>query len=231
MKKSIAVFICFCVLSFVIKAQNPDAIEELKKIRAFYSGPELKHITGEMLLKNKGSGKVVDNVKFEYWVKDSMVYTKMNYIEILRNQTVYVMVNHKSKSIYARMLNQINTQPSSMLFDADQLKKLLSAPGAKVIMTKEGEKSKLYMEGFADPRYSSVSLTYDPSDHKIFILEAAIKETAEGANGQKLVLRINYKTTEKSKTLNTSIFSSSRYFVQEKKSVKYINPYQNYSKL
>src|SRR5437868_5471695 len=69
MKKIIIAILSLC-LGAEVSAQQDDAFKELQKIRAYYDGPELKHIAGQMLLTNKNNSKAIDKVDFEYWIKE-----------------------------------------------------------------------------------------------------------------------------------------------------------------
>jgi hypothetical protein len=90
MRKLISTILPLLLLSFFAKAQLTEAKEELQKIKAYYAGADLKHAAGKMVLKNSGSPKPMDVVNFEYWVMEKQIFTKMNYIEILNNNDVYI---------------------------------------------------------------------------------------------------------------------------------------------
>jgi len=232
MKKYISLLAAVLLCAFYTKAQQGEAMDELQKIKAYYTGTELKHVSGQMQLKNSITGKQVDRVVFEYWAKDKQVFTKMSYLEILNNNEVYVMVNNKQKTIYAREQAQAAVQQSGAgFFDPEQLNKLLSTKGTSLSIKKGAGNNKLYMSGLQNSRFSSVVITYSATDHKIIAVDAVVSEMP--GNSEKLVLEIKYTTTEKTVVSGESVvFSASKYIEKNKKgNYTYTTTYQNYQKL
>ncbi len=232
MKKIFVSVILTCLGLFVHNshAQSQDAMAEMQKIKIFYSNDDLKHVTGHMFLKETNTGKEVDKVDFEYWLKGKQIFTKMKYIEILNNNAVYIMVNHNNKSIFARKLKDLKQKPAPGFFDAEQLKNLLSTKDAKVTMVREKSNVKISLSGLSNSRFSTVDIT-SSSEGRIEKIEAAIKQT--GADDEKLRLEIIYNPvkTEKS-VVNPAVFSETKYLEAKKKGhYTYTSAYQNYTKL
>jgi hypothetical protein len=230
-RKVFAMIVSFLLLQAAV-AQDTGAAKEMQKIRDYYSGPELKHIAGQMLLTNKVTGKQVDKVDFEYWIKDKQVFTKMNYIEILSSSNTYIMVNHRTKSIYARPLDQLQGKPVAGFFDAEQLNKLLNTKGTRVNLLKNGAFNKLMISGLSDSRFSDLGITYDVSDNKIRSINAVVSNLP-GEDDEHLVLQINYSRTDKTNvTTLPDLFSATRYVEIDKNGkLNYTHNYQSYQKL
>lgn len=232
MKKNMIVTLSLLLLLGNVLAQPADVVKEIQKIRAYYTGTDLKHVKGQMLLSNISSGAAVDKVDFEYWLKDKMVFTKMNYIEILSNKSVYVMVNNKYKTIFARPQDKIEQKPAAMIFDAEQLGRILSVKGATSTLTVSNGQNRLSMSGFNDPRFSSIIINYAADDHRIFSIEAVVKES-EATGGQKLKLKVVYSVSEKiGSGEEATIFSASKYLQPSKKgNLEYTPNYIGYKKI
>jgi len=232
MKKNMIVTFSLLLLLGTAMAQPADVVKEIQKIRAYYTGTDLKHVKGQMLLSNMSTGAPVDKVDFEYWLKDKMVFTKMNYIEILSNRSVYVMVNNKYKTIYARPQDKIEQKPAAMIFDAEQLGRILSVKGATSTLTVNNGQNRLSMSGFNDPRFSSIIINYAADDYRIFSIEATVKES-EATGGQKLKLKVLYNVSEKIGSGNEpAIFSASKYLQPSKKgNLEYTPNYIGYKKI
>jgi hypothetical protein len=210
-------------------AQISEGAEALKKIGSYYSGPELKHAAGQMLLTSKGTGKQLDKVSFEYWVKGAEAFTKMNYIEILNSKDVYVMVNNKRNTIYARPQSQVYTKSSVGLFDPEQLNMLLNTKGAKVTVLKAGGSNKLTLSGLQNTGFSSVTITYSASDFKILNVKADI---APSGDQEGRMLEVIYSFTDKTASSGSSdVFSSAKYLTATGGKTFYAKAYQNYQKL
>lgn len=230
MKKFINLFI-LTVLALPLAAQQADAGKELEKIKSWYAGPQLKHVAGQMLLTNTANGKQVDKVDFEYWIRDKQVFTKMNYIEILCNNSVYVMVNHRRRSIYARPLGEVTPKTETPFFDGTQLNELLNAKGTTVTLVKQGHLNKLLMAGLNDSRFSSISISYDAADGKIKAVEAAVKPSFDEPD-QRLLLKVIYRISEKTAvTGEPAVFSAAKYMAVSKGEFIYNKMYQEYKKL
>jgi hypothetical protein len=222
-----------CMLLFyAAAAQDATAVTEMQKIRAYYNGPELKHVKGQMLLISRVNGKQKDKVDFEYWIKDNQVFSKMSYIEILSNNSIYVMVNHRKRSIYVRPASELPAITSATIFDPEQLNKLLNVKGTKTTLVKNGAVNKLTLSGLYDSRFSEINITYEASTNKIRSVHATLKEVP-GEEEQKLFLQITYSATQKSNvTTLPVIFSAARYGVMDKKGdFNYTNTYESYKKL
>ena len=231
-KTAIILIIQFILLLHIAHAQEAvDALKEMQKIREYYNGPELKHVKGQMLLMDKTNNQQKDKVDFEYWIKDKLVFTKMSYIEILNNENVYVMVNNRRKSIYARPVTELATKPIATFFDADQLQQMLSVKGTKTTLTKTGGLNKLTLSGLYDSRFSEITISYQASDNKITGIYALLKKTP-GEN-EELYLQVSYSVTEKSNTATVpAVFSESKYGrLDSKGTFIYTNSYQGYKKL
>jgi hypothetical protein len=219
------------LVAFCATAQKAEAVSELQKIRAYYTGSELKHVAGQMLLKNAGTAKPIDKVDFEYWVKDKEIFTRMNYIEILNNNDVYIMVNNKKKSIYARQQADVIQKTSVGFFDPEQLNVLLSSKASSITVTKGGAINKITMSGLQNTRFSSITISYSATDYKITAIDATVSDTPGSA--QRSVLEIRYNTTEKTTvSAEPAVFSSTKYLVETSKGkFNYTNNYINYQKL
>ncbi|HMC99186.1 MAG TPA: hypothetical protein VKH37_03505 [Ferruginibacter sp.] len=229
MKKIIIAILSLC-LGAEVSAQQDDAFKELQKIRAYYDGPELKHIAGQMLLTNKTNSKAIDKVDFEYWIKDKSVFTKMNYVEIFCNDKVYIMVNHQQKSIYARAAG--NQKRSTGMFDASQFQQLLNAKGVKTGITKSAAGNQLKISGLSGSNFSDFTITYDPADNKLRSISANVIN-ADPEDKDQLVLTVTYTKNEKS-TVTTipAVLSSDKYGTMGKDGVFHFNNnYQAYTKL
>jgi hypothetical protein len=213
-------------------AQDATAVTEMQKIRAYYNGPELKHVTGQMLLINKTNGQQKDKVDFEYWIKDNQVFTKMNYIEILSNSNVYVMVNNSKKTIYVRRSADLATKSSATIFDPEQLNKLLNVKGTKTTLVKNAEINKLSLTGLYDSRFSEINISYEAASNKIRSVYAVLKQTP-GEDGPQMVLQISYSATEKKTvTKMPDILMADRYGALDKSGeFNYTKNYQGYKKL
>ena len=220
---------CLFVTKLVTAQLN--AVNEMKLIRDYYTGTELKHLTGQMLLINKQSKKQLDKVEFEYWIKDKQVYSKMNYIEILNNSSIYVMINHRNKSIYARPLDQMESKPAQVIFDAGQLNKLLAAKGTQATLSVTGSVKKLTISGLNVSRFSNIEISYD-ADYRIRSINATMNDEDE-IYGEPMELQINYSKTEKtiSSTL-PGVLSVSRYLeIKGNGQFEFAKNYQGYQKL
>ena len=218
------------VMTLVAQAQEADAAKELQKIRAYYAGPELKHVAGQMLLVDTDKNKQVDKVTFEYWLKGSEIFTKMNYIEILSNSAVYVMVNHKRKSIYARPIGQVTPKTETPFFDAEQLRQLLNVKGTSAKLVQTGGQNKLTITGLADSRFRMVTINYDAANGRIISLDAAIRSSLP--EEQALLLKVTYSVTEKTAAKSEpQVFASSKYLENTTGEFRFTRPYQNYQKL
>lgn len=230
-KISFFITIHLCLLSLPGWCQQQDAIGQMEKIRSFYTGPELKHIQGNMILKDADNGTQVDKVDFEYWLADKQLFSKLNYIEILSNDKVYVMVNNKAKSIYARKQTDLAHKPSPGFFDADQLKKLIAEKNANLKMEKDGNDAKIIMSGLKNYQFSTVTI-YSRSDGKIEKIQAMVNAPA-GDDKQQLLLEIIYRNTSKEIMKDKpDVFSSVKYLDERKKGhFTYTQAYQNYTKL
>lgn len=231
MKQKLILLVQCIVIAFAAMAQQPNAAAEMQKIKAWYSGPELKHVAGQMLLVNKTTNQQMDKVAFEYWIKDNKAFTKMNYIEMLSNDSVYVMVNHKRKSIAVRPAGSGTAAPTSF-FDAGQMSKLLATKGVSATITQANGLNRLTIAGPLDSRFSSITIIYDPTDSKVREVEAAVKPGGEPQN-QQLVLQVKYSTIEKTNSANAgSVFSTAKYIRQAKDgSINFTQTYQGYKKL
>lgn len=227
---------CFLIIQWMIFcgyafAQQTEATAELQKIRAYYGGGELKHAVGQMLLKNTTTGKQVDKVDFEYWAKDNQLFTKMNYIEILNNNGFYIMVNNKTKSIYARTQADMPQKANVGFFDPEQLNTLLNTKGTSITVSKDASgNNKLLMTGLQNSKFTSLSIMYN-TEYKIIGVDAAVNP-APGSN-DKLILTVKYSLTEKTMvTTEPTVFSETKYIAKNSKGVyNYTATYQNYQKL
>jgi hypothetical protein len=229
MKRTILLTLQLLSLVVYVQAQSADAAAELKKIQAYYGSPQLKHVKGQMLLKKKGTATPLDKVDFEYWVKGKEVYSKMNYIEILSNREVYVMVNHKKKTIYSRLQTALPQQPGAEMFGPAQLKQLLDTKGTIVSVTRGAAQHTLTMTGLRDTRFSSVVISYDAADYRITAVDAVVNETP-GSN-ERTVLEIRY-SPGKAVANDAGIFSASRYLVQDNNGkFIYTSSYLSYQKI
>jgi hypothetical protein len=231
-KKS-ALFIIQCLLFLqVAHAQDATAVTEMQKIRAYYSGPELKHVKGQMLLTSKVTGLQKDKVDFEYWIKDNQVFSKMSYIEILSNNSIYVMVNHRKKTIYVRPAADLSAKSSATIFDPEQLNKLLNVKGTKTTLVKNDGINKLTLSGLYDSRFSEINISYEASSSKIKSVYATLKEVP-GEPDQKLFLQINYAATEKTAvTTMPDILLADRYGKMDNAGTfNYSKSYAGYKKL
>lgn len=231
MKKYLSILLPFLLLYCCAKAQQSEAMSELQKIKAYYAGPELKHVAGQMLLKNITTTKQVDKVDFEYWAKGKQIFTKMNFIEILNNNEVYVMVNNRKKTIYGRPQAQVTQKNSTGFFDPDQLNALLNTKGAVVTVTKGAALNKLSMSGLQNTRFASVVISYSTANYKIIAVTAMISPV-QGAN-QKLVLEVKYTVNNKTTIAGEPpVFSAAKYITKNNKgNYIYTKTYQNYQKL
>lgn len=212
-------------------AQQVDAVKELQRIKSYYDGPELKHVVGQMVLMDKDKGKQVDKVDFEYWLKGNEIFTKMNYIEMLSNNSVYVMVNHKRKSIFARPVGQVTPKVETPFFDANQLKTLLNVKGTSAkLESLGGGVGKLILSGLANSRFNMVSISYEQSSGKILGLDATINSDLPEEQG--LILKVRYSFTEKS-LVKTSpqALSAAKYLENINGEFRFVKLYQNYQKL
>lgn len=227
MKQAILV-ILFFLSATILKAQQSEAAKELALIRQFYAGHELKHIKGVMLLKAEDNGAIIDRVNFEYWSKDSLLFTKMNYIEILSNRSFYIMANHRYRTIYVRRVNDKFTKPASGFLDADQIKALLTQKGVNVSLSKGEGMRKLVISGLQNSKFSSLTISYASHDHSIKAIEGLVE--ADG-NDKRKILSINYNTTEKIVLADESFFSASHYVHLNKGQISYTKTYQDYKKL
>jgi len=231
--KKIVLMICQCLLLyFGAAAQDATAVTEMQKIRAYYSGPELKHVKGQMLLISKMTGQQKDKVDIEYWIKDNQVFSKMSYIEILSNNSMYVMVNHRKKTIYARPASDLTAKSSSTIFDPEQLNKLLNVKGTKTTLVKNAGLNKLTLSGLYDSRFSEINIIYETASSKIKSVYATLKEVP-GEPEQKLFLQINYAATEKTTvTALPDILLADRYGKMDKTGAFiYTKSYEGYKKL
>jgi hypothetical protein len=231
MRKLISTILPLLLLPFFAKAQLTEAKDELQKIKAYYAGPELKHAAGKMMLKNMGSPKPMDIVNFEYWVMEKQIFSKMNYIEILNNNDVYIMVNHKRKTVYGRLQSELPQKAQAGLFDPEQLAALLSTKGTMATVKKDSSVNKLSLTGLQNSRFISFDISYS-SDYKIVAIDAVVRPP-EGSS-QKTVLEIRYAVNEKKTNAEgpQAVFSDAKYIIKNKKG-KYIytKTYQNYQKL
>lgn len=231
-KKIVWLIIQCLLLFFTAGAQDGTAVTEMQKIRAYYSGPELKHVKGQMLLTSKITGQQKDKVDIEYWIKDNQVFSKMSYIEILSNNSIYVMVNHRKKTIYVRPATDLTTKSSSTIFDPEQLNKLLNVKGTKTTLVKNAGINKLTLSGLYDSRFSEINISYEAASSKIRSVYATLKEVP-GEAEQKLFLQINYAATEKTPvTTMPDILLADRYGKMDKTGkFNYSKSYEGYKKL
>jgi hypothetical protein len=206
MRNLIIAALVFIVHSITADAQDAEAMRELKSIRSFYEGPELKHITGKMILRDDTKGTTLDKVDFEYWSKGKQLFSRMNYIEILSNKDVYVMVNKNAKTIYARPADELQNKGGAG-FDVSQLQSVLNQTGTSV-QIKKGSVNKITITGISGSQFSSVTISYSPADYKISSMSAEVK----GADpNDRMTLLIEYRETEKTKSADESVFSAERY--------------------
>ncbi len=213
-------------------AQQNDAARELQKIRTYYNGPEMKHVSGQMLLVNKADNQQLDKVNFEYWIQDKKLFTRMSHIEVLNNDSVYVMVNHRNKTIYVRPSAAVTAATPTGFFDANQLGKLLNAKGITTTLLQEGADNKLTISGIQDSRFSSIIIKYANGDNKIKEVLAVVKPSGDKIN-QQLQLQVTYNLTEKSMQGSCGgCFSAGRYIKTGKDgSLEYTQIYKGYKKL
>src|SRR5882757_8505633 len=160
MGKNILLSVQLLLIAFCATAQKAEAVSELQKIKVWYTGSDLKHVAGQMLLKNIGTLKPVDKVDFEYWARDKEIFTRMNYIEILNNKDVYIMVNNKKRSIYARLQADVAQKTSVGFFDPEQLNLLLSSKASTVTITKGATTNKIAMSGLLNSNFSAITISY-----------------------------------------------------------------------
>ncbi len=229
-KKGFFILISLLAIQFCVHAQTAEAAAELDKIKKYYAGPELKHVAGYMLLKDKTTDKQMDKVSFEYWAMDKQIFTRMDYIEILNNDKLYVMVNNKRKTIYARPQAEIKQQASPNMFDPRQLSTLLNSKGAVATVTKVNGSNKMTLSNLLNTRFSSLVITYG-NDYRILSVDAVV--AAEPGNNQQSILEIRYTKIEKtSASAAPAVFSEQKYVSKNTKGkYVYTSAYQNYQKL
>jgi len=230
-KKTVLLIIHSLLLFFAANAQDATAAIEMQKMRAYYSGPELKHVKGQMVLTSKVTGQQKDKVDFEYWIQDNQVFSKMSYLEILSNNSIYVMVNHRKKTIYVRPAD-VATKSAATVFDPEQLNKLLNVKGTKTSLAKSAGINKLTLSGLYNSHFSEINISYEEASSKIRSVYATLKEQP-GEPEQKLFLQINYEATEKT-TITTmpDILSANRYGKMDRSGeFNYTKNYQGYKKL
>ena len=214
----------------IANGQKDEGGKALENIRKFYSGPEMKHVKGRMTLDNSVTGKRMDNVDFEYWIQDKYVLSKMNYVEILRNENLYLMINHKRKTIYARPVSSLKKTSATGIFDMDQLKQLLDTKGAGIQLIKKDSVSTIILTGLGTSNFSSVAISYYNKDYRIRSIEASVTQGRE--KGENLLLRVDYLFTEKTKVSGTDVFSDSQYVTKSKgNQISFTNKFQDYKKL
>jgi hypothetical protein len=216
------------LICFICTAQSKEGLAELQKIRSFYASAQLKRVAGQMRLTN-GSGKLVDKVDFEYWLKETMVFTRMNYMEILRNGQYYVMVNNKSRTIYARPVTAQGDKVATGFFDVDQLQQLLNGQATSIRMENGATSTKkLTIDGVKDSRFSSFSIVYSPVDYHIIRVVASVRSQVPG---EPMTLQIDYSLTEKDGEESKSLFSINRYASYQNGKLTFHKNYQDYQKL
>ncbi len=230
--KKISIVIIILSIAACSYAQQPDAMKEIEKIKAFYSGPELKHVTGQMLLTDKTTGRQIDKVDFEYWIKDKQLYTKMNYIEILNSDNLYIMVNHRLHSICVRPVKDNVAKTASPYMDISQLEKLLSMKNIKSSVSSSGGLNKLTLSGLQGSNFSDVTVNYETADNRIRSFYANVINASREDKDQ-LVLQVTYTKTEKiNVTTDPPVFSPSKYVVIGKGGeLSFNGVYQGYTKL
>jgi hypothetical protein len=216
------------VMNIMVSAQNNEAQNELEAIRDYYGSGGLKHVRGQMVLKNVVNQQQVDKVDFEYWIKETKVFTRMNFIEILNNDSVYVMVNHQRKTIYARLTaSQASAAP---LFDAKQISNLLEQKGVVVKLEKKDTINILRLSGVKNSNFSSLTITYYSRDHRIKKIDADVVQG--NSRGDKMTLQINYFLSESTASEIAGLFATSKYLQQSASgALSYQKKYQEYTKL
>ncbi len=226
MKRGIFFTVVMLLVTFHAAAQQNDAKAELAKIREYYAGNALVHLGGQMVLKKNAAA--IDKVDFDYWVKGKQFFAKMNYIEILNNDEVYIMVNHKSKTIYGRPLSELTQQAGIGFLDPLQIQNALNAKGVTASVVKNGSGNSIRITGLQNSAFSSMVINYTDA-YKITTITAAVHP---GDNNESLILDIKYAVNEKSGTEKNDVFSAAKYISKTgKDKYTYTKTYHSYQKL
>jgi hypothetical protein len=212
-KISIFLLLIVFLMPFMANAQDSEGVREINKIRQYFSGSGLMHMKGEMTLKQLNTGGIIDNLEFETWVQGSRVLSKISFIELLKNDSVYVMVNHKTKTIYAKTVDKASRKKFDSQVTDGQVLQLLHSDGAKVTVTKLKDEGIIQISGAENSKFSLVKVRYSLNDYKVKQVEALVRpDFEEGPQNQ---LNIHYAVIEKSIS-NQEVFSSAPFIAKIK---------------